>query len=126
MGTLAGLLFEEFGLPVLQECVGQSAAAYLTPRGGPRAGPFDVIVENVTTQREDGDGRTLEHVLIARFPIQDGLPFWSGANLVGLAVEIRGEAWACKLVENLSDSLATVRLTRRATSEVARPGYRRQ
>ena len=130
MSSLADHLFEEFGLPVLQEYVGEDplddGGAYLTPRGGSRAGPFDVILEHATTQRIENDGRTFEHGLVAKFPKQTGLPFWDGGSLIGLVVTIGDEDWAVDLVENLSDSMAVVRLMRRATSEVSRPGYRKK
>lgn len=128
MGSLADSLFSEFGLPVLQEQVGEEQQiAYLTALAEEPTGPFDVILEHVATQRvENDDGRKLEHELIAKFPRQDGLPFWSGTNLIGLAATIGGVVWSVDLVQSLSDSLATVRLVRKATSEVSRPGFRRK
>jgi hypothetical protein len=127
VSSFADNLFAEMGVPVLKEYVGEeSEGAYLTPRGGTRAGPFDVILEHVATQRtENGSGRTLEHVQIAKFPKQEGLPFWTGTTLVGMTVTIGDVDWAFDLVEALSDSMAVVRLTRRGTSEVSRPGFRR-
>jgi len=126
MSSLADELFEDFAVPVLLEHAGQADAAYLTARGEAQTGPFDVILEHAVTQRIENDsGRTLEHSLIAKFPVQAPLPFWTGASLVGLIVTIDGTDWVLDLVENLSDSLAVVRLLRRATSEVSRPGFRR-
>ena len=125
--SLADSLFSTFGLPPLMDIAGDADLAYLTPRGGEAAGPFDVILENETTQRIDDDsGRKYEHQRIVKFPLQDGLPFWTGQSLVGLVVAIGGVDWNFDLVEALSESLATVRLVRRATSEMSRPGFRRK
>jgi hypothetical protein len=125
MGSFVDQLFSAIGLPVLRGCLGEDNGAYLTPRGGQRSGPFDVILENHTQQRiENNDGRTLEHELIAKFPKQDGLPFWTGRSLVGLIVTLDGDEWALDLVQSLSESFAVVRLQRRASSEASRPGFR--
>ena len=120
-------LFAAKGVPVLQKFLGDDAGAYLTPRGGPKAGPFPVILWNAETQTVDDDsGKKFQHIQIADFPRHDGLPFWSGVSLVGLVVTIEGVDWSFELVESLSDSMATVKLNRRATTEVTHCGFRRK
>jgi hypothetical protein len=125
--SFADDLFTEAALPALQEFAGDPAAATLTTRGGDESGPFDAILEHEQTQRIEGDaGRVLEHSRLAKFPYHADLPFWTGGNLLGLIVTIAGVDWMVDLVENVSPSLATVKLVRRATSEVSRPGYRKR
>jgi len=113
---------------VLQEHVAEATpTAYLAALAEDPSGPYDVILGHVAAQRiENESGQTIEYELIANFPRQNGLPFWSGTNLVGLTATIDGVAWAVDLVQALSDSMATVRLVRRATAEVSRQGFRRK
>jgi hypothetical protein len=115
------------GLPALEEFAGEPAAITLTTRAGDESGPFDAVLEHVQSQRiENESGRVFEHSRVAKFPYDADLPFWTGASLVGLTATIGGVEWMVDLIENLSPSLATVRLVRRATAEVSRPGYRKK
>jgi hypothetical protein len=125
--SLADQLFAEMAVPVLMASSGDAASVYLTPRGGQRSGPYDAILENEGQREVDNDsGRTYVHERTLKFPLQNGLPFWSGQSLVGLVATIAGVEWAVELVDDLSPTWATVKLVRKAASEVSRPGYRKR
>jgi hypothetical protein len=127
LSSLADDLFAEMGIPVLEDFLGDRTGVYLKARGGEPTGPFAATIQNATTEKTEGEaGRGWQHVRIASFPVQDGLPFWSGQHLIGLVVTIAGVEWNFDCVQRLSDSMATVRLVRRTTAEISRPGLRRK
>jgi hypothetical protein len=121
-------LFRRFGVPTLEYFFGKKdAAVFLILPDNSRAGPFRAICGMVDMQEADNDeGNGLRYVLIVQFPRQQGLPFWTSGFHRGTAVEIDGQRWTLDLVETVSEALATTRLVRRATTEAARPGYRRK
>jgi len=121
-------LFGQLAVPALMQHLGEAVAGvYLTPKGGQKLGPFEAIVDPQTTVEADSsDAKQKKHVRIVQFPVQTGLPFWDGRSLIGATVEIGGVDWALEAVETLSPSVATVRVIRRVTNEVSRPGYRQK
>ena len=123
--SLADDLFTAMGVPTLMATSGNPASVLLTPRGGQQTGPFDAILEDIGTREvADSQGEIFLRERLAKFPLQDGLPFWSGTKLVGMVATIAGQDWVVDVVEDLSPNVATVKLMRREAHEVSRPGYR--
>ncbi len=126
-------LYADVGVPLLVGFFGHDGVDggfdYTKPDGQP-GGHFDAILGPEKTEEDSTDeGRTIRRIRQAAIPRQAGLLFWSEPPSMKGTFTINDGAgpveYAVESIEAITESFAYVRLVRRGSAELSRPGYRR-
>lgn len=126
MSSLMDEMMAEFGVPLVEEFLGEpGGVGYLHPDGS-LGGTFDAAIGGERgVEILVGESRSWKRMRTVNFFRQDGLPFWVENAAVG-TFEIAGVEYAFDSLVSQTENFAVVELVRIGAIEKTRPEYRRK